>query len=323
MGKRICPKRPIIVIDGPDADGSNNAVCSALWSTRTCQLGSKDALIRVSGSAPSILSELAHGLRRSECRRFPPTPYLSHSRSPRAAHFESTDVYAPRPLRVAYAAASWGHVDADAHGFLAWRKALRNACKEEFRIDPARCKWAWVSMSGNGAEKAMLQYWQADFCLQPPGDTLARQGIIDSISLGCIPVLFHPAQVTLWPEHWNGKESSILFDWTGGAPRPLRKNHSLYSDRAKYAMEQLRLLPNSELARLREGVEIAARRVTYGWDEKLSGFSDVNGDAVSVLVDQIERARLEPSAAEEAGYARQITRRAYLFKAQQDKFPPK
>ena len=28
---------------------------------------------------------------------------------------------------IAYAAASWGHVDADAHGFVAWRKALRNA----------------------------------------------------------------------------------------------------------------------------------------------------------------------------------------------------
>ena len=58
---------------------------------------------------------------------------------------------------VAFAAASWGHVDADAHGFVAWRKALRNACKSARHANGSdACEWAWVSMSGHGAEDLIL-----------------------------------------------------------------------------------------------------------------------------------------------------------------------
>ena len=35
-------------------------------------------------------------------------------------------------------------------------------------------------MSGNGAEDALQLYAGSDFCLQPPGDTLPRPGIIDA-----------------------------------------------------------------------------------------------------------------------------------------------
>ena len=55
------------------------------------------------------------------------------------------------------------------------------------------------------------QYAGADFCLQPPGDTLPRPGVMDAISVGCVPVLFHPMQQTLWPKHWNATGSSLLF----------------------------------------------------------------------------------------------------------------
>ncbi len=59
-------------------------------------------------------------------------------------------------------------------------------------------------MSGNGAEDALQLYAGSDFCLQPPGDTLPRPGIIDALSVGCVPVLFHPRQAELWPHHWRG-----------------------------------------------------------------------------------------------------------------------
>ena len=29
-------------------------------------------------------------------------------------------------------------------------------------------------------------------------------GIIDALSVGCVPVLFHPRQAELWPHHWRG-----------------------------------------------------------------------------------------------------------------------
>ena len=51
----------------------------------------------------------------------------------------SAALSAARPLRIAYAAASWGHVDAERHGFVAWRKALRNACKALHQANASRC----------------------------------------------------------------------------------------------------------------------------------------------------------------------------------------
>lgn len=42
------------------------------------------------------------------------------------------------------------------------------------------------------------------FCLcRPVGDGVSRAGIIDSVLLGCIPVLFHPGQHLQWPWHWG------------------------------------------------------------------------------------------------------------------------
>ena len=38
---------------------------------------------------------------------------------------------------------------------------------------------------------------------RPVGDGVSRAGIIDSVLLGCIPVLFHPGQHLQWPWHWG------------------------------------------------------------------------------------------------------------------------
>lgn len=163
LGQAWCPGKPIVVVDGADADGANTALCSSMWSPRSCELGGADPLVRVTGNAPGLQSEVASGLRRGLCRRLL-VPYLAHSRTPFASVQSS-----PRTLRIAYAAASWGHVDADAHGFVAWRKSLRNACKKLHMTDAAHCSWVWISMSGNGAEKALQLYQQSDFCLRDGG----------------------------------------------------------------------------------------------------------------------------------------------------------
>ena len=64
--------------------------------------------------------------------------------------------------------------------------------------------------------------------------------MIDSLSVGCVPVLFHPAQATLWPLHWpNANRSSLLFDWTNGAPRPKTRAHAAYAERAKAVVDAL------------------------------------------------------------------------------------
>jgi hypothetical protein len=125
LGARLCPDRPLVVVDGPDADGSKDALCNSLWSPPSCLNGRNDVLVRLSGNAPGLQSEVATRQERGRCRRLPPTPYLAHARSAAAAAAAT----ARRSVRIAYAAAAWGHVDAERHGFVAWRKALRNACK--------------------------------------------------------------------------------------------------------------------------------------------------------------------------------------------------
>lgn len=311
LGARLCPGRPTIVIDGPDSDGTKDAVCHQLWSARSCARGVRDPLVRVTGDAPGIQSEVASRMQRGLCRRLPPTPYISHARSPLAAQAVRISGGRPRPLRVAYAAASWGHIDAEAHGFVAWRKALRNACKGANKIDPALCKWVWISMSGNGAEQAVQQYAGADFCLQPPGDTLPRPGVMDAISVGCVPVLFHPLQGTLWPKHWNATGSSLLFDWTSGAPRPMVREHAAYAERAQAVLHALGHISTDELRQLREGVASAAAAMLYASDARHEG-----RDAIDVLVEQMRAMRLEPSAAEQSAYESQLAHRTQLLEAQ-------
>ena len=117
LGAQHCPGRPLIVIDGPDADGSKMAVCESLWSPRACLKGISDSLVRVTGNVPGLQSEVNLKGRRGLCRRLPALPYLAHARTPLAAAPHER----PRKVRIAYASASWGHLDAEGHGFIAWR----------------------------------------------------------------------------------------------------------------------------------------------------------------------------------------------------------
>ena len=119
-------------------------------------------------------------------------------------------------------------------------------------------------MSGNGAEKALQAYAAADFCLQPPGDTLPRPSVVDAISVGCVPVVFHPSQRTLWPAHWRDPEnSSLLFDFTGGAPRPRIRDPKVYAAQAASALQALLSVSPHELERLRRGAS-PPRRLAVG-----------------------------------------------------------
>lgn len=60
-----------------------------------------------------------------------------------------------------------------------------------------------VAKGGSAAADAALDaYSSAQFSLQPPGDTITRKGIIDSLAAGCVPVIFDPLSVTQWSNHF-------------------------------------------------------------------------------------------------------------------------
>jgi len=99
------------------------------------------------------------------------------------------------------------------------------------------------------------------FCFQPTGDTPSRKGIIDSILLGCIPVLFSVNQTRLWP--WNLPDlsnASVLLDVAKGS-----------------VVDQLKQIDEDRVTQLRSGVAEAAESLAYA-------IQDGTGDAVEAAL---------------------------------------
>ena len=130
------------------------------------------------------------------------------------------------------------------------------------------------SQSGRDARSAVELYAQSVFCLQPPGDTLPRTGIVDAISVGCIPVIFHPGQAQLWPLHWNASASAVLVDWQSDATHE--------QPNARRVLQQLLEMPEPRVAALQAAVRDAAVRVHYRGDVENADHG--TRDAVDVLV---------------------------------------
>ena len=116
-------------------------------------------------------------------------------------------------------------------------------------------------------------YRRATFSLQPAGDDPARKGIIDSVTSGCIPVLFYPQQRQLWPLHWG--------DWVADAtvllPAGAVLNGSLD------VLSELRAIPPSRVARMQEALRHHAHKLHYAF----VGSSDATGDALEISLERL------------------------------------
>ena len=140
-------------------------------------------------------------------------------------------------------------------------------------------------------------------------------GIIDALSVGCVPVLFHPRQAELWPDHWrDANASSVTFDWTGGAPRPRLRDHAAYAARTAAALRALATTPPARLRALQRGVAAAAATLVYSSAAGAAPWAA--GDAVDALARQLRALRTPPTAAEAAAYAQQLAARSELIAAQ-------
>ena len=126
------------------------------------------------------------------------------------------------------------------------KSSRRRACDSKAL---GSCQSVWPSMGGSNARDALRLYARSTFCLQPPGDTIPRPGIVDAISVGCIPVLFHPEQAHLWSWHWDAAKASVLFDFS----RPATRN-------ATRVFEVLLSMPDEDVERLRAAVVQAASK---------------------------------------------------------------
>ncbi len=303
-----CPGRPVVVLDCPDADilqcPKEAHCCDPLWGR--CPWSGEDPLVRVTGNRPfSVDLRKPQIKRRRRICRHLTVPYLAHARAIWAA--AAVDE-AARPVQIAYAAAVFGHNDAENFGFNAFRRALRNAC---VRLGEPRCARQWVHMRGQNVELALQLYRRSTFCLMPPGDTLARGAIIDAVTCGCIPVFFHPLQPRLWPAHWDGGSASVLADLTKGYPLPRARDARLVLANATAALQRLLDMPSAAVRALQRAVGAAAARLIYRRRSADGRAAELAGDedAVDVLVEQMRRLQQRLLPEERAAHREAVARR--------------
>jgi hypothetical protein len=147
-----------------------------------------------------------------------------------------------------------------------WR--LRDQCT---KLDAARAHELGVKpcefLQGSDG-KDLPRKQRADFCLEPAGDTPYRKSLADSLSFGCIPILFHPMTDNANEWLWNGwKEASRIL-----VPRDafLRGNITLEG--------LLQTIPAPLVALMKRTVMKYARRF------QISVEDDLEGDEVHMML---------------------------------------
>ena len=159
------------------------------------------------------------------------------------------------------------------------RAALDAACS----ADP-RCAHEDISLAANNIEaqpdqlmaRLVKGMMEATFCLQPPGDTPSRKGIVDSVLLGCIPVLFEEKQLGLWPWHWRALDASVFLDGSAILDTDVGKRTNV--------LDALSRIPPSRVAQLRA----AGAAVAYGMQYSAT-FEEGKVDAFELILRNLRR----------------------------------
>ena len=204
-------------------------------------------------------------------------PYGGSVHSAAAWHAERQ-----RPLLAVAAFNSRGH--RNFHGQMELRRVLLAKCTAETsacRVVDFFGRYTLANTDdpqGNAMLRTTLNaYRHATFSLQPAGDDPARKGLIDSVTCGCIPVLFHEQQRMLWPHHWGGwvRDATVLL------PSDAVRNGSLN------VLEALRAIPPRRVARMQQALRLNAHRLHYAF----VGSRDAAGDALEISLAHLGAAR--------------------------------
>lgn len=259
----FCGNKTLAVIDTVDMD-LERPRCASLWNKCDKNLPGRvsDRIVRIIGS-DAVLRPM-----KRECLRVS-VPWISHLYEPSITSNISSNVSgkisATKTLRVSGSWNSRDHGLATRYGFTKWRIDLRNAC---FKYN-SECEWRYQNLAGGRAFHALELYTKSRFCLMPPGDTIVRQAIADAISLGCIPIFFHPKQRELWPRFWNASNASLLFNITTG-PSAI---DDMFKTLIEFDPEREELL-RKELMRVAPQLMYTARRSPNALDLLLSTMTD-------------------------------------------------
>lgn len=165
----------------------------------------------------------------------------------------------------------------DTHGDVEVRKMLSKTCKR-YKSDCSYIKW-------RGRPDFILPKIRATFCLEPAGDTPGRKSLADSITFGCIPVLFSELTDDVAPWHW--------LDWKdrGRVLVPRQDFVDGHIDLKKL----LTSIPDDLLELMKVTLRNKARQFQYSLD-------DDQEDGVRIILDNLHREALEKERQGHCGY---------------------
>ena len=187
---------------------------------------------------------------------------------PSSLHFRHNDIKLSDRLYTTKRKVLMLFMGKDGHGDVPVRKQMSKMCK---KYDNKICnfqKW-------KGTPDFITAKAKATFCLEPAGDTPGRKSLADSITFGCIPILFSELTDDVAPWFWS--------DWKDRA-RVLVPRDDFVAGRIDLK-QLLQTMPQDLLELMKKTLKGKAREFQYSLD-------DDQEDGVRVILDNLHREAL-------------------------------
>lgn len=141
------------------------------------------------------------------------------------------------------------------------------------------CRFLDCDVKANSCDdpiSLMKLFESSVFCLQPPGDSLTRRSVFDSILAGCIPVFFNQGSAYkqyIWHIPEINTEYSVYI--------PVKELRTGGKNKIE---EILRGIPNERVVRMRENVIRLVPKIVYAKPNRNKPDGEVPEDAFDIAV---------------------------------------
>lgn len=188
--------------------------------------------------------------------------------------------------------------------------SIRNDIIDQCRAARRKCRLLECSTGPDKCHKpvfVMKMFQGSVFCLQPPGDSLTRRSIFDSILAGCIPVFFHPGSAYVqyvWHLPKDYTKYSVLI------PAFDIKNKKVSIERI------LSRISRQEIVKMREQVIRLIPRVVYADpSNKLETHDDAFDISVKGVLERVDAVRKDMREGKNTSfdYAEKVSWKYNLF----------
>jgi hypothetical protein len=150
---------------------------------------------------------------------------------------------------------------------------------QQCKTSSKTCRFLDCGVEANGCDdpvSLMKLFESSVFCLQPPGDSLTRRSVFDSILAGCIPVFFNQGSAYkqyVWHLPKNSDEYSVYI--------PVKELRTV----GRNKIEKILLgIPNEKVVKMRENVIRLVPKIVYTKPNRKEPNREALEDAFDVAV---------------------------------------